>query len=311
MSGAFVVISPGRDEERFLPAMISSMISQTRRPDVWVIVDDGSSDRTGAIAAEAARAHSWIRVVSRSDRGRRAVGPGVVDAFEAGLAAVDVESFDFIGKFDLDLRLPPSYFETLLDRFASDARLGSASGKAWYLDPSGEEVDEGIADDMSVGAAKFYRTECFREIGGLVREVMWDGIDVHRARMLGWKVCSFRDQRLRFEHLRPMGSSQHGILVGRMRHGYGQWFMGTGLGFLMASAMFRIRRHPAVIGSAAMLWGYVRAMLLRQRRYEDLEFRRFLRRYQRSCLFRGKARAVVEVERAGEAVWTSRRGGDR
>ncbi len=311
MSGAFVVISPGRDEEKFLPAMISSMISQTRRPDVWVIVDDGSSDRTGAIAAEAARANPWIRVVSRSDRGRRAVGPGVVDAFEAGLAAVDVESFDFIGKFDLDLRLPPGYFETLLDRFASDTRLGSASGKAWYLDPSGEEVDEGIADDMSVGAAKFYRTECFREIGGLVREVMWDGIDVHRARMLGWKVCSFRDQRLRFEHLRPMGSSQHGILVGRMRHGYGQWFMGTGFGFLMASAMFRIRRHPAVIGSAAMLWGYARAMLLRQRRYEDLEFRRFLRRYQRSCLFRGKARAVVEVERAGEAVWTSRRGGDR
>ena len=308
MTGRFVIVSPGRDEERFLPQMVSSIVGQARRPDLWVIVDDGSTDHTGLIAAEAARIHPWIRVIGRGNRGVRSVGPGVVESFLHGLAGVDVDDFAFVGKFDLDLRLPTSYFERLLDRFAADPRLGSASGKAWFRGADGSAVDEGIADDMSVGAAKFYRTECFRDIGGLVREVMWDGIDVHRARMLGWKVCSFPDPELRFEHLRPMGSSQHGILTGRMRHGYGQWFMGTGLGFMTASAVFRLRRPPAVVGSAAMWWGYVRAMLSGQRRYEDLEFRRFLRRYQRACLFRGKRRAVADFEKAGEAVWASRYG---
>ncbi len=311
MTARFCLVSPGRDEAEFLPVMIESIVGQVRRPDLWVIVDDGSSDQTCRIASDAAAVHPWIRVVSRPNRGARAVGPGVVDAFEAGLASIDLAEFGFIGKFDLDLRLPPTYFEALFRRFAADPRLGSASGKTWFRGPAGEEVDEGIADDMSVGAAKFYRTDCFRDIGGLVREVMWDGIDVHRARMAGWKVCSFHDRELRFEHLRPMGSSQHGILTGRMRHGYGQWFMGTGLAFLTASALFRLRRHPAVIGSAAMWWGYVRAMLRGQRRYEDPEFRRFLRRYQRACLIRGKRRAVADVERLGEGVWLSRRGGDR
>ncbi len=309
MRAAFGLISPGRDEAAYLPVMVEAIVGQTRRPDRWVIVDDGSSDETGRIAAAAALDHPWIRVVSRSNRGRRSVGPGVVDAFAAGLVGLDLPRLGFVGKFDLDLRLPPTYFERLLERFAADPRLGSASGKAWFRGDDGVEVDEGIADDMSVGAAKFYRTECFRDIGGLVREVMWDGIDVHRARMLGWKVCSFPDPELRFEHLRPMGSSQHGILTGRMRHGYGQWFMGTGLGFMTASAVFRLRRPPAVVGSAAMWWGYVRAMLSGQRRYDDLEFRRFLRRYQRACLLRGKRRAVAEFEEAGEEIWMARHGG--
>lgn len=309
MSARFGLVSPGRDEASFLPIMIESMIRQSVRPECWVIVDDGSSDETARIASEAALAHPWIRVVSRENRGRRSVGPGVIDAFEAGLADLDLRQLDFIGKFDLDLRLPPRYFERLLERFEADPRLGSASGKTWFRGPSGQEFDEGIADDMSVGAAKFYRVECFRDIGGLVREVMWDGIDVHRARMAGWKAGSFADPELRFEHLRPMGSSQHGILTGRMRHGYGQWFMGTGLEFITASAVFRMLRPPRLIGAAAMWWGYVRGMLMRERRYDDLEFRRFLRRYQRTCMLRGKRRAVERFESAGERVWADRYGG--
>jgi hypothetical protein len=38
---------------------------------------------------------------------------------------------------------------------------------------------------MSVGMIKFYRV-AVQESGGFVRQLMWDGIDCHRARMLGW-----------------------------------------------------------------------------------------------------------------------------
>ena len=79
------------------------------------------------------------------------------------------------------------------------------------------------------GMTKFYRVSCFKAIGGFVREVMWDGIDCHRCRMHGWIACSWDEPDLRFVHLRPMGSSQQSIYTGRMRHGYGQYFMGTGL----------------------------------------------------------------------------------
>ena len=84
-------------------------------------------------------------------------------------------------------------------------------------------------DENSVGMIKFYRTACFKQIGGFVRELMWDGIDCHRCRMLGWIAVSWDDPDLHFEHLRPMGTSHKNWWTGRVRHGVGQYFMGTGL----------------------------------------------------------------------------------
>jgi hypothetical protein len=103
-----------------------------------------------------------------------------------------------------------------------------------------------------------------------------------------------------------MGSSQVGIWTGRMRHGFGQWFMGTSLAFMTASAVYRMTRPPLVVGGIAMWWGYVRAMLRRERRYEDPAFRTFLRQYQWSSLIRGKAATVARLDAAGEAVWRER-----
>ncbi len=59
---------------------LDTVVGQSVRPSKWVIVDDGSSDSTPQILAEYAARHDWIQIVSRSDRGRRLVGPGVIDA---------------------------------------------------------------------------------------------------------------------------------------------------------------------------------------------------------------------------------------
>jgi poly-beta-1,6-N-acetyl-D-glucosamine synthase len=299
-SRKYVLITPCRDEAAFLVRTIGSIAAQSVRPTRWVIVDDGSRDATPEILAEAMRRHPFIDVVRREDRGARSVGPGVIDAFYAGLSQVDLDQCDFICKLDGDLDLPPSYFEALMRRMEGDPRLGTCSGKAYYVDKSTKRlVSEGIGDDVSIGAAKFYRVECFREIGGFVRQVMWDGIDCHRCRMLGWKAMSFDDPEVRFIHLRPMGSSHKGIWTGRMRHGAGQYFMGTGLEYMTASSLFRMTHPPIVLGGLAMWLGYVKAAVRRQPRYEDLDFRRFLRRYQRDALLRGKRTAVIRAEAAG------------
>ena len=42
----------------------------------------------------------------RTDRGRREVGPGVIEAFHAGLETVRLDEFDYLCKFDVDLNLP-------------------------------------------------------------------------------------------------------------------------------------------------------------------------------------------------------------
>ena len=292
----YVLISPCRNEASFMRQTLESVEAQTVRPAMWVIVDDGSTDETPGILAEFASCRDWVKIVTRNDRGHRAVGPGVVDAFYAGYAVIDPADYDFLCKLDLDLRLPPRYFEILMQRMAENPKIATCSGKA-YIEEHGQLIDERHGDETSLGMTKFYRVSCFQAMGGFVREVMWDGIDCHQCRMKGWVACSWNEPDLRFIHLRPMGSSQQGIYTGRMRHGYGQYFMGTGFLFMVASALSRFNQKPYVLGSLAMLWGWVKSALQRKPRYEDAEFRAFLRHYQSRALRIGKRRAIEELTR--------------
>ncbi len=156
---------------------------------------------------------------------------------------------------------------------------------------------------MSVGMTKFYRRTCFEEIGGFVRQVMWDGIDCHKCRQLGWIAVSWDEPDLQFIHLRPMGSSQKGIFTGRMRHGFGQYFMGTGLIYMTASSVFRMLHPPYFLGGAAMWWGYVKSMLTRQPRFADKALVAFIRHYQWQCLVKGKAEATQQLNEQQAVVW--------
>lgn len=296
MSRRYVIISPCRNEADFMRQTLDTVIAQSLRPSKWVIVDDGSTDATPKILAKYASQHDWIEIVTRADRGRRAIGPGVVDAFYAGYQTINPDDYQYLCKLDLDLRLPPGYFEELIVRMEANPRLATCSGKA-YIERSGGLVNERHGDESSIGASKFYRVSCFKELGGFVREVMWDGIDCHRCRMHGWIACSWDDPELRFVHLRPMGSSQQSIYSGRMRHGYGQYFMGTGLLYMMANAINRLNEKPYVLGSLAMIWGWLYSALQGKPRYDDHEFREFLRRYQWRALLVGKKQAIEEIYR--------------
>lgn len=301
VSRKYLLISPCRDEANYLQITIDSVVAQSVLPTKWIIVDDGSLDDTPKILAEAAGRYPFIEVIRRDRNGERKVGPGVIDAFYAGFEKINPEDYDYICKFDTDIDIPPNYFESLMQRMEANPRIGTCSGKPYFRGKPEQLISEKCGDETSVGMTKFYRIECFQQIGGFVREVMWDGIDCHRCRMLGWIACSWDDPELRFIHLRPMGSSQKGMLTGRMRHGFGQYFMGTGLLYMTLSALYRMVRPPMIIGGLAMLVGYLKSMFTGQKRYDDPEFRKFLRQYQWNCLIKGKARATQEInERQGE-----------
>jgi poly-beta-1,6-N-acetyl-D-glucosamine synthase len=290
---------------------LDSLFTQTVPPALVIVIDDGSTDATPQILAEYASRHATLRIVTRENRGTRKVGPGVIEAFYAGYRtiqpALESGEFEYVCKLDLDLDLPARYFETLMERMEADPRLGTCSGKAYMpvdpSDPNSPLVSEFLGDETSAGMTKFYRVACFRQIGGFVRQVMWDGIDCHRCRMLGWKARSWDEPSLRFTHLRPMGSSHKGIFTGRMRHGFGQWFMGTGLVYMTASAVFRMAKRPVLVGGLAMWWGYVRSMLRNEPRLDDLAFRAFLRRWQWKALLAGKRKALTELDAAQAGQW--------
>lgn len=291
MSRDYLLISPCRDEAAFLQATIESVVHQTVMPKKWIIVDDGSTDATPDILASAAAQHTFIQVVRREDRGRRSVGPGVVDAFYAGLAVVDLDAYDFVCKLDGDLEFGPRYFERLMEVMELDPALGNLSGKL-FLRYGDELVEERLRNDNAMGPAKFYRVACFKEIGGFVRQVSWDGIDGHLCRMHGWVPAAIDEEELRVIHLRRMGSSEISFWEGRLRWGRGKYFMGSRFYYVFVIAIYRMFERPYVISGIGILVGYLLALQKRESRYDNPDYLRFFRRYEFQSVFLGRERTT-------------------
>ncbi len=282
---------------------LNSIATQTERPSLWVIVNDGSTDATPQILSDFAARHDWVQVINKPDRGHRAVGPGVIEAFYVGLEIVDLENYTYLCKLDLDLDLPDGYFAGLMDRMQANPRVGTCSGKTYYTSAKSQRIPENFGDEMSIGPSKFYSVACFHQIGGFVREVMWDGIDCHKARMLGWTPVSWDDPDLQIEHLRPMGSSQKSVYTGRRRHGFGQYYMGSDPFYFVATAIKKMVHPPYLFGGLATLQGYFGAMACGVAQQEDADLRTFIRDYQRRALRMGKKRAIAQIEEERADLW--------
>ena len=303
----YVAISPCRNEAEYMRHTLDSMIAQSLRPAKWVIVDDGSTDETSRILADYAKKYGWIDIVTRTDRGHRAVGPGVIDAFYAGLDTISLDDFDYVCKLDLDLEIPTTYFQRVVEQMEADPSLANFSGKPYLREKDGRVTSERLGDENAVGQIKFYRTAAFKDIGGFVRQVSWDGIDGHMCRMKGWIARSEDRPELRFIHLRQMGSSQQSIWVGRLRWGFGKYYMGSVLYYVAAVAFYRMFEKPYVVGGMGILWGYLKAMFSGAPRFENREFRRFLRQFELQSLLFGKRRTA---DRYHEQIRQSRQGPD-
>lgn len=297
MQTAYVLVSPCKDEARYIERTLTSIEHQTIKPKQWVIVDDGSTDESMALVERYRERMPYIKVVHRSS-GARAVGPGVVRAFYEGLENVDV-TYDFLCKFDVDLELPPHYFETMLRRMDADPYLGTCSGKSFYRHPkTGAPVNELHGDEQSAGPVKFYRRACFEAIGGFRSDVGWDAFDCHVARWMGWRAQSWNDPEIRFEHLRPMGSSQKSIYHGRVRHGRGAYLLGTHpLFFCAAAAQRAVRQPPYLTGALALAYGYFHAAFTGAKRHGDPEITRFVQRFQLRALLHGKRASAEQAFR--------------
>lgn len=293
----YAIVTPCRDEADHIRETIRTVVVQEPPPAKWVIVDDGSTDETPRLLREAAEQYDFIEIVTRGDRGDRAVGGGVIDAVYAGLEAIDIDEFDYVCKLDADLELPRGYFERMIEEMEGNPSLGNFSGKVYLKLDDGRLVYERMGDENAIGAAKFYRVTCFRDIGGFVRHVGWDGIDGHMCRLKGWMARSVDEPEIRIVHRRLMGSSHRSVWHGRVRWGRLKWYQGSALYYILAVTGYRMFERPFIVGGVGIFWGYLRSAMTRAPRFEYPGFRPTLRRFERLSLFRGKSKAIEAFER--------------
>jgi glycosyltransferase involved in cell wall biosynthesis len=277
----YLVVTPARDEAAHLPLTIECMAAQTVTPAQWVIVDDGSSDATRAIANDAAARYPWITVVGRDDRGFRQAGVGVMNAFYDGLAGATVDNWDYLVKLDGDVLFEPDYFARCFERFAADPRLGIASGAFHNPTPDGGWEEERVARYHVRGASKIYRRACWDDIGGLIRMTGWDGFDEIKANRLGWRTESFPDIVVR--HQRYTGAAA-GQWQNWVKNGRACFIIGYDPVFMVARAVGRLGRRPGPTSAAGLLTGYFGAWIKREPRVDDAATIAYLRAQQRRRL---------------------------
>jgi biofilm PGA synthesis N-glycosyltransferase PgaC len=269
----YIAITPARDEEQFLPGLISSMAAQTRLPQRWIIIDDGSADGTAQILDEAARQHRWIEPIHLArNRPREAGGESVIMQF---LPREAWQGVDFIFRLDADLSFEPDFIELMLKEFAVNPKLGIAG--ATLYEPVNDRWRE-VAEFNSFhtrGATKMYSSACFAAIEPLEGCQGWDTIDEMRALMRGFKTQSFR--HIRAYHHRPQGAAA-GAWRGYFGKGQTAYYIGYSPIFLLARAARLAVTRP--VSALCMTAGYFESQLRRRPTVNDTELITFIRRQQ-------------------------------
>lgn len=274
----YLLITAARNEEAFIKLTIESVINQTVKPVRWIIVSDGSTDRTDEIVRSYAAKHEWIELYRMPERSSRDFG-GKARCFNTAYERAKHLTFDLVGNLDADLTFVPDYYEFLLGQFEADPNLG-LGGTPFREEGHTYDYRFSSADHVS-GAAQLFRRECFEQIGGYVA-VKGGGIDVIAvlsSRMKGWRTHTFTERVC--DHHRPMSSANYkSKFVANFKLGRRQYCLGFHPLWQTVRSVYQLSRKPYITGGIALFVGYFWAMLVRAERPIGRELIAFQRRDQ-------------------------------
>ncbi|MGV8086569.1 MAG: glycosyltransferase family 2 protein, partial [Candidatus Woesearchaeota archaeon] len=133
MKNSYIIISPCKNEEKNITEVISSVLNQTIKPKLWVIVNDGSTDNSLKIIKKFAKKNKWIKYISL-DNNKRDLNFRYSFVCNTGFKYIldyckekKIE-YNYISLLDTDIILDKKYFESLINLMKKDNKLGIVSG---------------------------------------------------------------------------------------------------------------------------------------------------------------------------------------
>lgn len=274
----YLLITPARNEDAFIELTINSVVAQTVHPQRWLVVSDGSTDRTDEIVSRFAQKYDWIELLRMPSRASRDFG-GKAYSFNTGYSRLQELPHEIVASLDADITFEPDYFEFLLNKFVDDPRLGIA-GTPFAQDGATYDYRFSSVEHVS-GACQVFRRECLAQIGGYV-PVKGGGLDVIAvltARLKGWGTRTFTEKTC--EHHRPMGSARDPRkFMAYFNLGQKDYCLGFHPLWQMFRSVYQMSKRPYVIGGSALLAGYCWAMVRRVKRPIGRDLVKFQRQDQ-------------------------------
>jgi glycosyltransferase involved in cell wall biosynthesis len=250
----YVLVTTARNEEAYIEQTLRSVVNQSFLPEKWVIVSDGSTDRTEEIVKKYLSANPWIELLVRPQRTDRSFS-GKAHAFNEGCKLLEDVDYDIIGNLDADISFEPEYMKCLIEKFERDPELGV--GGTDYVEGEFHSFrDSYISENHVNGQIQMFRKNCFDEIGGYL-PIPYGGIDwvaVTTARMKGYRTRSFQDRV--YNHLRKMGTEGTSVLGARFHYGKKDYFLGGHPLWQIFRSVFQMTKKPYATGGIALLAGY-------------------------------------------------------
>lgn len=273
----YVLITPARNEESNIEKTIRSVISQTVLPKRWVIVSDGSTDRTDEIVMKYNKENLWIELMRITEHRDRNFASKVF-CFNAGYKRLKGLDYDIIGNLDADISFEKDYFEFLLKKFDEEPKLGVA-GTPFIENENFYDYRFTNIEHVS-GACQLFKRKCFEEVGGYV-PIKYGGIDwvaVTTARMKGWKTRTFTERTC--VHHRKMGTGNSSAIMTWFRQGHKDYLFGSGPLWQVFRALYQMTKSPYIIGGSLLFFGFMMAWIRRDKKEISKELMDFIRKEQ-------------------------------
>ncbi len=256
MTHRLLVVTPAKDEAGDLPDVIEAVVRQSKRPAVWVIVDDGSEDETPAIAKAAAASHDWILYHRRQPGGRDlfgryadVVGDGLTVAIDA--ARERSIAWTHLGILDADIIPSEQYWATVLDFMAQDANRGVYGGQIFIPDADKWRLETAETHRPRGGNRVFTRA-CHEAIGGWPRTAAPDTVQDIKAESTGYQIGIVPDAPCR--QTRPTNTAS-GRFQGALNTGKTRHYLGYRPLNVVVEALRAGRGDPRVlVGSTLGYW---------------------------------------------------------
>lgn len=173
-SPRFTVVVPAWNAEATLARTLDSLLAQTFGDFEAIVVDDGSTDATGHIAARYAESDPRFRVIATPNRGSASA---LCDAFSQARG-------EFYVVLDSDDELIPEFFEKALedadaypdrDIYGHDMQFVLKDGREWpffgWSEPRSLTIDDLLSREVIAGAGTVFRPSVIEKTGGYRREL--------------------------------------------------------------------------------------------------------------------------------------------
>jgi len=278
----YVIITPIKNEEKFIRYTLDSICAQTLIPTEWIIVDDGSSDNSADIVKEYVLKYSWIKYIKFELIGKREIGGRVVQVFNYGLQYLSTIDYNFIVKLDGDLTLPENYFQRIAEELKNNISIGVIGGVIGML-AENKIVIEKSADYHVRGAFKAYSSNCFNKIGGLRPLMGWDGLDEFLAMYNGFEVKVLKE--LVVIHHRVTGTETGQLNYSKKIGKYCYDFGYDPLLTFFRAVKDGLSRKPYVLSGGYLFFFYCIYLFKGKEKLIEPSIRKYIRKFQYNRIF--------------------------